>query len=56
LFSLLENGFEQQLEVVTFEMVALKMEAAGSTETLIPICPTTLHHIQEDVIFSHNIL
>jgi hypothetical protein len=37
LFSTLENGFEQQIEVVTFEKVALKMAADGSTETLISV-------------------
>ena len=35
---------------MTFEMVALKLEAAGSTEMLIPIRQTTLHHIQEDYL------
>jgi hypothetical protein len=56
LFSPLEDGFKQQLEVMTFEMVALKLEAAGPTEMFIPKCQATLHVIQEDFIFSKNIL
>jgi hypothetical protein len=56
LFSSPENDFKQQLEVVTFEMVALKLEASGPTEMFIPICQTTLYVIQEDFIFSKNIL
>jgi len=31
-------------------MVALNLEAAESTEMLIPICETTLRHIQEDYL------
>jgi hypothetical protein len=56
LFSPLENGFKQQLEVVTFKIVALKLEAAGPTEVFIPIFQTTPHVFQEDFIFSKNIL